>query len=35
MVRQLEHGLRAVQRLAKADIFKRIFDALSDEPGLE
>lgn len=34
-VRQLEHGDQAVPRLAGGDVFKRIFDALSDEPDLE
>ena len=34
-VRQLEHGVSAVPRLAAADVFRRIFEALSDEPDLE
>ena len=32
---QLEHGVQALPRLGKADVFKRMFDAVSDDPGME
>ncbi len=34
-VRPLEHRLQAVSRLGKADVFKRLFDAASEQPDME